>query len=263
MADVSDYPSKIEPVELRELEELNSRYQQGNDNHICSTLNEFGITGFSRVLFPGDVNPCLNKEVVRAELTRTDTLIAAAKKSLIKNVEFTFVDDTTDLVVKDLVPLFGCTICEGPEINSVPIEYKITFESQYYGNTKVRNSNITVFLDSVGVNRIWGNWYPEFTSPGLINIGYLEAQRMLIDWEINMEPYTGENTIFVVSENNLNEVPEFEFYPYKNEGVLELRKTWKVEISYTDDSFEGWNANIDVIDGLLLAIEAIESDEEF
>ncbi|MFV1884494.1 MAG: hypothetical protein ACMZ7B_08405 [Balneola sp.] len=263
VADFSEYPVKIEPLELRELEELNLRYHEENGNHICSTLNEFGHTGFSRVLFPGDINPCLTRDIVRVEMKNPDTLITAAKKSLFRNQEYTLVSDTSRLAVKEVSPLFGCTICEGPDINSVPIEYKITFESQQIGNTEVRNSNITVFLDSVGVNRIWGNWYPDFTTPGLINIGYLEAQRMLIGWEINMVPYTGEDIVFTVNEEHLRNDPEFEYYPYILEGILELRKTWRVEILYSAESFKGWNANIDVIDGLLLAIEPIESDQEF
>lgn len=263
VADFSEYPVKIEPLELRELEELNLRYHEENGDHICSTLNEFGYTGFSRVLFPGDVNPCLTKEVIRVELNNPDTLVRAAKKSLFRNQEFTLVSDTSKLIVKEVSPLFGCTICEGPDINSVPIEYKITFESQKIGNTEVQNSNITVFLDSVGVNRIWGNWYPDFTTPGLINIGYLEAQRMLIGWEINMKPYTDEDEVFIVNEEHLRHDPEFEYYPYILDGILELRKTWRVEISYSDDTYRGWNASIDVIDGLLLAIEPIESDQEF
>ncbi len=263
VADFAEYPVKIEAKEQGELGELNARYQAENDNHICSTLNEFGYTGFSRVLFPDDLNPCLSREIVRVELNDADTLIDLAKESLLKNEEFTLVSDTSDLQIEEVVPLYGCTICEGPDINSVPIEYKITFGEQKFGNSKVRNSSITVFVDSIGVNRIWGNWFPEFTSPGLINIGYLEAQTMLIGWEINMEPYTGENVIFTINSEHLESNPVFEFYPYMNEDALELRKTWNVEILYPLESFKGWNANVDVFDGLLLAIEPIESAQEF
>ncbi len=263
VADFPEYPVKIEAKELRELEELNARYQSENDDHICSTLNEFGYTGFSRVLFPENENPCLEREIVRVQLNEVDTLIDLAKESLLKNQEFTLVSDTNALEIKEVVPLYGCTICEGPGINSVPIEYKITFDEQKIGNTSIRNSNITVFVDSVGVNRIWGNWFPEFTSPGLINVGYLEAQRMLIGWEINMQPLTGEDEVFTINSEHLVNEPEFEFYPYINNGVLELRRTWNVEVLYPKESFVGWNANIDVFDGLLLAIEPIELEQEF
>lgn len=263
VADFSEYPVKIEAIELSELLELNTRFQEENENQICSTLNEFGYTGFSRILFPNNINPCLEREIIRVELNEADTLIDLAKESLLKNQEFTLVTDITDLEVDEVVPLYGCTICEGPEINSVPIEYKIIFGEQKVGNSLIRNSGITVFVDSVGVNRIWGNWFPEFTSPGLINVGYLEAQRMLIGWEINMQPFTGENVVFTIGPEHMEKEPEFEFYPYVNNGVLELRKTWSIEVLYPEESFEGWNANVDVIDGLLLTIEPIELEREF
>ncbi len=242
---------------------LNARYHAENEDYICSTLNEFGYSGFSRVLFPNDINPCLNREEVRVELSNSDTLVSVAKRALLKNQEFTLVSDTTELVVDEITPLYGCTICEGPDINSVPIEYKISFMPQSYDGVEVNNSKITVFVDSIGVNRIWGNWFPEFEVPGLINIGYLEAQNMLLDWEINMEPYTGVDSIFTVQPKHLQEQPEFEFYPFVKEGVLELRKTWRVNIQFDDNTFEGWYANIDVIDGLFLAIEAVNAESEF
>lgn len=254
VVDFKDYPLRIEPLESNELQELNERYQSENDDHICSTLNEYGFTGFSRSLFPNDENPCLNRDVVRIQVLNSDSLVIVAKEGLVKNKEFTNVEDISELEVEEVLPLFGCTICEGSDINSVEIEWKITFSNQKSGNTPIQNSTLTVFVDALGINRIWGNWYPEFTSAGFINVGYLEAQNMLVGWEINMEPYTGESEIFIIQKEHLTEEPLFEFVPYINEGILELRRTWRVSISYKNDSFEGWNANIDVYDGLLLSV---------
>lgn len=262
VADFSDYPSKIDPLSQEELIALNQKYQVENGSHICSTLNEYGLTGFSRVLFPNDENPCLTREVVRIELDYSDSLLIKAKQALLKNQEYTFVSDSSDLEITEVIPLYGCTICEGPDENSVPLEYKISFGIQKFGNTEVKNSEITVFIDSLGVNRIWGNWYPEFSSPSFINIGYVEAQQILEGWEIDMLPYTGENETYIVSIENVEETPVFEFMPFINEGVLELRKTWRVTITYEGDSFVGWYANVDVIDGQLLTVEPIEEQDE-
>lgn len=258
--ELSDYPNKIEPLGLLELDELNKTYQSENNNYICSTLNEFGFTGFSRVLFPNDINPCLSKEVVRVELNNSDSLVIVAKEALLQNKLYTNVADTSILTVSEVTPLPGCTICEGPDVNSVPIEWKISFSTQQLGGINVRESEISVFIDANGVNRIWGNWYPDFQAPGLINIGYIEAQRLLIGWEFNMSSFTGENETFVVTEEHITEIPVLEFLPFKNEGFLELRKTWKVFISYPGEEFDGWVANVDVIDGLLLEIEAQSSN---
>ncbi len=260
VADFTNYPVKIEPLELEELVALNETYKLENDGHICSTLNEYGYTGFSRVLFPNDENPCLSREIVRKEIFYSDSLITKSKSSLLKNKIYTNVTDTSALEVTDIVPLYGCIICEGPEENSVPLEYKISFGIQKIGNSEVRDTELTVFIDSVGVNRIWGNWYPDFKSPGLINVGYLEAQKIMIGWQIDMLPFTGENIVFEVTDMHLQKTPIFEYLPFINDQTLELRKTWKVPISYTNDSFEGWFANIDVIDGLLLSVVPINED---
>ncbi|GAB5408478.1 MAG: hypothetical protein BalsKO_08430 [Balneolaceae bacterium] len=261
VAEFPDYPVKIGPLEQEELVALNQKYILENSGHICSTLNEFGFTGFSRVLFPNDVNPCLNREIVRSELNYSDSLLIVAKSSLLKNIEYTNVSDTSSLEVTEIIPLYGCTICEGPDENSVPLEYKISFGVQKFGATEVRNSELTVFVDSVGVNRIWGNWFPEFSSPGLINVGYLEAQKIIVGWEIDMQSLTGQNIIFTVQEEHVQEKPVFEYMPFINDQVLELRRTWRVTISYEDDTFEGWYANVDVMDGLLLSVVPINEFE--
>jgi len=263
VADFTNYPVKIEPLELEELVALNETYKVENAGHICSTLNEYGYTGFSRVLFPNDENPCLSREIVRKEIFYSDYLITKSKSSLLKNKIYTNVMDTSALEVIDIVPLYGCIICEGPEENSVPLEYKISFGIQKIDKSEVRDTELTVFIDSVGVNRIWGNWYPDFQSPGLINVGYLEAQKIMIGWQIDMLLLTGEDIVFEVMEANLEETPIFEYIPFINDQILELRKTWKVPISYTDDSFDGWYANVDVIDGLLLSVVPINEEIDF
>lgn len=250
-----EYPQKIEPLSLNDLEFLNNKYQEENNNRICSTLNEFGFTGFSRVLFPNNINPCLAKNIVRIELNNTDDLIKIAKLAVAKNYEYSNIADTSRLEVDKVEPLFGCTICEGPLINSVPIEFKIIFKNQQIEKIDVKNSDITVFVDAFGVNRIWGNWFPEFRTPSLINVGYIQAKAIVKGWEIDMSRITGENYLFKVTDDNLVDEPTFEFLPFINNGVLELRKTWKVPISYKDDTYEGWNANVDVFDGRLLTIE--------
>lgn len=260
MGTFDEYPMRIEALELEELQLLNERYQNENDDRLCSTLNEYGLTGFSRVLFPNDVNPCLEREIIRIELLNPDSLTAEAKKALLKNKEFTFVSDTSRLVVKEIIPLYGCTICEGPDINSVELEWKITFANQRLTNSEIEGTEITVFIDALGVNRIWGNWYPDFSSGGLINVGFLEAKNIMLDWEIDMESYTGEKEIFIIGEEHLTEDPIFEYLAYRNEGSLELRRTWRVPISHPDNTFQGWNANIDVYEGLLLSVKPILED---
>lgn len=257
VSDIPTYPVKIEQLDITTLQELNIRYHQENGGHLCSTLNEYGFTGFSRVLFPGNQNPCLNKVPVRIELTETDSLVSLAKRSLLKNREFTLVDDTTGLEVTEVLELYGCTICEGPDINSVPIELKVSFAAQHFDGVEVSGSEITVFADANGVNRIWGNWFPDFEVNGLLNVGYNTAKSILVGLKLDLNKSAGGSEVFTVSEENLKSEPVFEFIPYQNDGVLELRKSWKIFIEYPDDEFKGWFAYVDIMDGSLLKISDI------
>lgn len=257
VSDIPIYPLKIEQLEFSTLQELNARYHQENRGHVCSTLNQYGFTGFSRILFPGDQNPCLNKEAVRIEITDTDSLISLAKSSLLKNKEYTLVDDTTSLEVTEVLNLFGCTICEGPQINSVPIELKVSFAAQQFDGVEVSDSEITVFVDAKGVNRIWGNWYPDFEVNGLLNVGYNTARSKLIGLQLDMNKGAEGNNVFTVTEENLKSEPVFQFVPFANNKALELRKAWKVFIEYPEAEFAGWYAFIDVMDGSILKISDI------
>lgn len=257
VSDVPIYPKRIEQLDFADLQKLNTRYHEENNGYLCSTLNEYGFTGFSRVLFPGNQNPCLNKEVVRIELTNADSLVTLAKKSLLKNKEFTQVGDTTGLELSEVLNLYGCTICEGPDVNSVPIELKITFAPQKIQDTEVSDSEITVFVDARGVNRIWGNWYPDFEVNGLLNIGYNTAKSKLVGLKLDLNKGTEGSEIFTVSEENLKGKPVFQFVPLEKDGVLELRKAWKVFIEYPDTEYIGWFAFVDIMDGSILRVSDI------
>lgn len=262
VTDLPQYPKTIEPLELSELITLNERYHSENDDQLCSTLNEFGFTGFSPVLFENGINPCTQREIVRIELTEPDTLLEAAKRAVLYNQEFTLVSDTSDLEVIESLALEGCTICEGPQFNNVVIGWKYRFANQFISGTEVADSEITVFLDAHGVNRIWGNWFPEFEAPGLINIGFNQARDVMVGFEIDLEPITGVDSVFTVTEESITEQPFLKLVPFLNEGVLELRKTWNVPITYKGNEFEGWEANIDVIEGNLVRLGVLGLVEE-
>ena len=258
LATIPEYPVKVESLSLSDLEKLNAKYHAENNGKLCSTLNEYGYTGFSRVLFPGNKNPCLNRTPVKVELTETDSLVALAKKTLLKNQEYTAVTDTSLLELETLEPLNGCTICEGPNTNSVPIEWKVNFKPQKKDGTEIHNTSISVFIDAKGVNRIWGNWYPDFYVPGLINFGYVQAKLSLVGTEIEINRLFEKDRTFVVSEEYMQKRPVYEYLPLDREGFLEFRKTWKVQIDYPGYEVEGWNAYVDVFDGTLLQLEALE-----
>lgn len=257
--EASDYPTTYPAIEFSELEQINQEYQAANNGQICSTLNKYGFTGYSEIFFENGESPCANREVVRVEIEQTDTLITAAKAALVKNNTYTGVNDTSKLIIIELLPIRGCTICEGPDLNNVPIELKITFAEQKIDSVKVVGTDITVVVDAKGVNRIWGNWYPDFAVPDFVNFGYEEVQSGLVGWQIDMRRYTGEETIYTVQENDISGKPERVHLPIENESEqqLEIRTSWAIPISYSGSSaFNGWIAYVDIEEGFLVDMRA-------
>lgn len=256
---LADYPTVYPSIGFSDLEEMNEEYQSANNNHICSTLNRYGFTGYSELFFEDGVSPCLTRDVVRILMDNTDTLVTTAKKSLLKNSTYTGVQDTTMLTATEVLPLYGCTICDGPDVNSVPIEWKVTFANQMVDSVEVLETEIVVFIDALGVNRIWGNWYPDFEVPGMVIYGYEEVQDNMVGWKIDMRPYTGEEIIYKVKEQDINgTIPQRIYLPVENEGEqqLELRVCWAIPISYEGENFEGWIAYIDIQEGFLVDLRA-------
>lgn len=255
---LSEYPTVYAPLDRGELNSLNEQYQQENEGHICSTLNAYGFTGFSELFFVNGESPCAAREVVRIEMTNTDTLEQAAKRTLVKNSDYTGVVDSSELKLLGMEPLPGCTICEGPDENRVNIEYKLTFGNQVVDSAEVLDTEITVFMDAEGVNRIWGNWFAEFKRPEFVTYGYLEVQQQMVGWQIDMRSYTGEEVIYVVKEEDIESVPAKAHVQNFNEanGKLELRTCWVISIDYPDSqSFGGWVAYVDIEDGFLVKLD--------
>lgn len=260
MAEVSvipDYPIKVQPLGLLELDELNTLYHQKNEDKLCSTLNEFGYTGFSRVLFPNNINPCSGRIPQAVELPNHEAHLQKAKEAILFNNDFTNVLEINNLLLKEALPLYGCTICEGPETNSVPLEWKFTFAPQVFDGMEVSGSEITVFVDVDGVNRIWGNWYEDFYAPDLIDVGYIQAEASVVGLSVDMNEVAGIDSVFVIKQEDVGNARTFEILPTLNESnELELRKTWKVPITFLHTDIDGLVANVDAVDSQLLRIVA-------
>ncbi len=254
----SEYPYRYERKTISELKDMNQEYHQKNDGKICSTLNEYGLTGFSRVLFPNDVNPCLSKPVVRIELPFSESIVEQARQSVVSNSDYTEVDDLSGLEVAELLALNGCTICEGPDINNVPIEWKISFHAQQVNNIPVEDTEITVYVDALGVNRIWGNWF-FVNDPGLPVEGYIEARQNLEG--ISLSYQTGEGQIIEqeIELDHIEETPEMIFSPVAMDDFLEIRKCWVFTVLNASTGEAQWKVFKDIITGEIVKVEVLET----
>jgi hypothetical protein len=251
------YPSQIAKLEMAELIELNEKFQNQNEN-ICSTLNEYGLTGYSTVLFEEDSSPCVDREPVRIELSEPDTLLSVAKDALISNSEFTGVSKMEDLVLLQMEPLFDCIDCDDPNPDSRIIEWKFVFEHQKINGLEVYDSSITVFVDANGVNRIWGNWFEQPIIPARANFLPDEIADQLDGQTLN---WTEDEVEYrqTITADELTLPEEKTVIPFENKenNKLELRVGWKIEVRNENLPFGGWVIIADILEGRILKVDKI------
>ncbi len=250
------YPASISIIEMEKLVEMNNEYHAQNRGKMCSTLNEYGLTGFSRVLFVDDINPCLNREEVKIEVHYSEELLNLAKEALLQNQRFTNVVDKEKLVLKETLPLNGCTICEGPNINSVPLQWRFSFENQVNDGIEVFDTEISVYIDANGVNRIWGNWFP-IHRPDFIEVGYVYAQEIFLGKSITYQDSDGVLIQHKIIKNNFGKTPYLKYVAIKEEGKMSFHKCWIVELTIDSTEAVKWKGMVDVQSGKILKIEAI------
>ncbi|MFA5669106.1 MAG: hypothetical protein WC967_07670 [Balneolaceae bacterium] len=242
------YPATIQALDSTELLELNRIYQKKNNDYICSTLNEFGFTGFSRVLFVDGKSPCDTKTIPKIELPYSDELLDRAREAIVFNSEFTNVRNSWQLVLKEVLPLYDCTICEEPLINSVITQWRFTFENQTKDNIEVYDTEISVYVDALGVNRIWGNWH-EIYAPDFIEVGYVTAKEKLIGKTLSYEDENGEVIQQEITATDLGENPYKKYVPAVNNNTLQLHLCWVIEISLHSTDEVKWKEFVDVKSG--------------
>lgn len=252
---VDEYPVIIERLTISDLQVLNQKYHEKNNNLICSTLNEYGFTGYSRVLFPDNVNPCLSRNELKKEIPFSNSLLYLAKEVLEENAEYTGVEVTESLVLEDITSLNGCTICEG-DINSVPLQWKFTFQPQVINDIEVMDSEILVYMDMNGVNRIWGNWFP-VTDPGFVEFGSVAAKEKALGMKVRYA--NAKNQIFEqeIAQEHLSGEPELKFVPIEIEERLEIHKAWVFNVLQENTQEVRWNIFISTVTGDVLKVKLL------
>lgn len=252
---IGDYPVFIERISTPELELLNQKYHENNNNRICSTLNQLGLTGYSRILFPENVNPCLNRTELKLEIPYSNDLLLLAKQVLKNNAVFTGIENTEALVLQEITSLNGCTICEG-NINSVPLQWKFTFRPQMVNDIEVIDTQILVYMDMNGVNRIWGNWYP-VTDPGFVDFGSIAAKEAILGMKVRYA--NSKNQVFeqYISEKHLSGEPELKFAAIEVDEGVEIHKVWAASVLQENTETVRWNIYISTITGEILEVKLL------
>lgn len=257
LATEEEYPTFFEKLPIAELESRNEEFQLNNNDYVCSTLNEYGFTGFSRVLFQNDRNPCLDREAPRVQFNFSTNLISEAVNFLKLNSEFTGLTQNSVLELIETDRIEGCTICEGPDRNSVPLEWRFVFNNQIKDGIEVEETKITVFIDANGVNSVWGNWY-NFEQPDFINVGFITAKESLVGKTLTRQ----DSSIVVVSSSMLENEAELIYVPFERQDKLEILKAWKIPIYDSASQIIMWYGYIDVSSGEILKIKSLTEESQ-
>lgn len=244
------YPTKYKELDIKKVLLLNEEYQSLNDNHICSTLNEFGFTGYSELLFENGVSPCASRPDVLVAMNEPDTLDAYVQSVILRNGKFTGVQDENNLALLAIEPYIVKPINEGPGVGSEIISWRLIYENQSENSVNIPSTQIEVIVDAKGVNRIWGNHYPEIYIPLVPNVDNQRAQEILNEFQ-NLQaklPLCSSVEEIQISGNK-------KVIQHKIEDRIEIRIGWFAISSNGDDLQSECRFIVDSMDGSIIVEE--------
>lgn len=233
-----DYPVIIERLTEGERQALTEKYKTNNDHDFyCASINEYGLN---------DSKVCPKREILRVEIKDDEEVRMQniAAEFLVRNQEFTNVEEKEQLKIEQSYGLSGCLKCDGSEDDKTTIGWRILYESQTYEGVNVENSRLMVFLDSEKVYAVNGHWYQEIVIPSIDQLDHDDARELLIGKEFTYYNWTGKQTI-TISEDSFEEYQDRVIFPYETEKGLELRVCLVVEAGI-------WYFYIDSITGKLV-----------
>jgi hypothetical protein len=244
------YPSTYHHLELDQVLSLNEEFRNLNDDQICSTLNEFGFTGFSELLFENGVNPCADREIVLIAMNEPDTLDLYVQSVLLQNGKFTGVKDENSLSLLSIEPYRVLPINEGPGVGSEVVEWRLVYGNQIEESVEIPSTEIEVIVDALGVNRIWGHHYPELYIPLMPNVDPDKAQGIVNDLQ-NLQA----KLPFCSSPDEIQITNSKKVIQNKNDDLVEIRIGWAA-IGSVDTGIESdCSFIVDFMDGSIIVEE--------
>jgi len=244
------YPSTFKQLDTEILRSLNDEFRSLNNDHICSTLNEYGYTGYSEILFEDGVNPCSRRESVLIAMNEPDTLDSYVQEVLLRNSKFTGVHPESNLVLRLMQPYRIVPINEGPGFGSEIVEWRLVYDNQTEESANIPSTEIEVIVDALGVNRIWGNHYPDVYIPLVPNVNSEKAQEIVNDFQ-NLQgklPLCTSPEDIQISNNKkviLNNI----------DNKIEIRIGWPAVSSAGNDLDADCSFIVDLMDGSIFLTE--------
>jgi hypothetical protein len=240
--ETSNYPTTIYPLSSDKLSKYQSEYQTLNNNKVCTSLNEYGFCEY-------DLTPCMDRSILRTEITDETKMINMAKEFISKNSKFTGISNIDELQLSSSTGVHGCIKCDGSEGDIKNINWRVCFANQIYNGYEVFNTDLFIFLDINGVYMIGGNWYPKINIPDSNEFDLEKAKQSLYGHKISFLCWTPIN--ITVSAENIQEDARKVIIPYKIEDRIELRVAWEILI-YSSGSTPLWIIYVDVMTGEII-----------
>ena len=252
------YPSTYKQLDIEQVTALNEEYRTLNNNHICSTLNEFGFTGYSEILFEDGLSPCAGRSEILIAMNEPDTLDAYVQSVLLKNGKFTGVQDENKLSLLAIEPYIIKPINEGPGAGSEVISWRLIYDNQSEESLNISSTEIEVIVDALGVNRIWGNHYPDVYIPLVPNVDSEKAQEIVNDYQ-NLQA----KLPLCTSPEEVRVSGDKKVIQHKIEDRIEIRVGWSA-LSSTGNNLEtGCRFIVDSMDGSIIVEEPDSVSQAF
>jgi len=200
-------------------------------NDFFSYIDEYGLFSFSGTLGRGNSN-----------ITDKNVAIRLAKEALLKYSKYSNVSDTTKLELN-----------EATNYNPSPLHFTdwiVSFKNQKYNGIEVLNTGIIVVLHNQ-VSQIIGHHFKEISIPINGTLSKDKLENILVGKKLEMMCKT-KIEITITHEMILkNKIAQNIIWRELN-GIIELRLTWNIPISTSNDDNVSWNVWVDILSGEIL-----------
>ncbi|HVP57315.1 MAG TPA: hypothetical protein VMU02_04415 [bacterium] len=224
-----EYPTMLHPLSPQTLDSLRTAYAAQNPG-VYVNLNEYGFPRSLRAAREWHLPKSLDDA----------TLIGRAKAAIVANARVTGVSDSSSLHLLSysrdkgvFMVWFGPQICKGLE---------------------VLDTHIGVWVDSVGVVAMDGNYYQGVCVPHVGLVPASQAQDSILGLKITFYPDGGPDT-FVVAGDSFRGVPAREIVVHQLTSAVELRVAWRIPVGPGESPW--WYVYVDTMDGERLGVEQL------
>lgn len=200
-------------------------------NDFFSYIDEYGLFSFSGTLGRGNSN-----------ITDKNVAIRLAKEALLKYSKYSNVSDTSKLELK-----------EATNYDPSPLHFTdwlVSFKNQKYNGIEVLNTGIIVIVHNQ-VSQIIGHHFKEISIPINGTIPKDKLEEILVGKKLETMCWTKIEVTITPEMILKNKIAQNIIWRELN-GIIELRVTWNIPISTSNDDNVSWNVWVDILSGEIL-----------